>query len=84
MTEPSHIPAERLPHAEWVIFEQSGHLSHAEEPDRYMAVVADFLARAECGRVRRRADVPAEAGLRDASSAGRGRLTGRPGNLLSA
>lgn len=73
-----------LPHAEWVIFEQSGHLSHAEEPDRYMAVVADFLARAECGRVRRRADVPAEAGLRDASSAGRGRLTGRPGNLLSA
>ena len=70
---------ERLPHAEWVIFEQSGHLSHAEEPDRYMAVLADFLARAEAGRVTRRPDVPASAGLREPSSAGAGRLTGRPG-----
>jgi proline-specific peptidase len=75
---------ERLPQAEWVIFEQSGHLSHAEEPDRYMAVVADFLARAECGRVRRRADVDAAAGLREASSAGDGRLTGRPGSIFEA
>jgi L-proline amide hydrolase len=70
----------RLPQAEWVLFEQSGHLAHAEEPDRYMAVLADFLARAEAGRVARRGDVPADAGLRDAGTAGVGRLTGRPGN----
>jgi hypothetical protein len=70
---------ERLPQAEWVLFEQSGHLSHAEEPDRYMAVLADFLARAEAGRVARRADVDPAAGLRPAASAGIGRLTGRPG-----
>jgi proline-specific peptidase len=71
---------ERLPQAEWVIFEQSGHLAHAEEPDRYMAVIGDFLARAEAGRVARRGDVPASAGLRGASSAGAGRLTGRAGD----
>jgi L-proline amide hydrolase len=70
---------ERLPQAEWVLFEASGHLSHAEEPDRYMAVLADFLARAEAGRVARRGDLPAPAGTRPASSAGAGRLTGRPG-----
>jgi L-proline amide hydrolase len=70
---------ERLPQAEWVLFEASGHLSHAEEPDRYMAVLADFLARAESGRVARRGDVPPSAGSRAASSAGAGRLTGRPG-----
>lgn len=72
---------ERLPQAEWVLFEASGHLAHAEEPDRYMAVVADFLARAEAGVARRRGDVvdgePGRAaGLR---SGGSGRLTGRPG-----
>jgi L-proline amide hydrolase len=70
---------ERLPQAEWVIFEQSGHLSHAEEPDRYMAVLADFLARAEAERVDRRGDVPAGAGSRPAASAGAGHPTGRPG-----
>ena len=64
--------AERMPHAEWVIFEQSGHLAHAEEPDRYMAVLADFLARAEASRVR----PDAGGGPR---SAGPGRPTGRPG-----
>jgi proline-specific peptidase len=74
---------ERLPQAEWVIFEQSGHLSHAEEPDRYMAVVGDFLARAEAGRVARRADVAPDAGQRQSLSAGAGRLTGRPGNLIT-
>ncbi|MEI7742880.1 MAG: proline iminopeptidase-family hydrolase [Chloroflexota bacterium] len=72
---------ERLPHAEWAIFEQSGHLSHAEEPDRYMAVVADFVARAENGHVALRGDVAESAGLRPPFSAGAGRLTGRPGNL---
>ena len=70
---------ERLPQAEWVLFEESGHLAHAEEPDRYMAVLADFLARAEAGGAARRGDVPASTGNRPASSAGAGRLTGRPG-----
>jgi L-proline amide hydrolase len=33
--------------SQWVVFEQSAHLAHAEEPERYMAVLADFLARVE-------------------------------------
>lgn len=70
---------ERLPQAEWVIFEQSGHLSHAEEPDRYLAVLADFLARTEAGRAAQRADAKPGDGLRPPASAGAGRLTGRPG-----
>jgi proline-specific peptidase len=70
---------ERLPQAEWVLFEESGHLSHAEEPDRYLAVLADFIARAEAGRVARRGDVDSAAGHRPPASAGAGRLTGRPG-----
>ena len=49
--------ARRLPQAEWVLFEASGHMAHAEEPERYMAVVADFMARAELGGAARRADV---------------------------
>ena len=65
--------AERLPQAEWVMFEQSGHLSHAEEPDRYMAVLADFLARAEAAGATGRPGNPGER------SAGAGRLTGRAG-----
>lgn len=76
----------RLPQAEWVLFEASGHMAHAEEPDRYMAAVADFLARAETGGARRRADAPARlevAAVGDpanlARSAGMGRLTGREG-----
>ncbi len=35
--------------SKWVVFEQSAHLAHAEEPERYMAVLADFLARVEMG-----------------------------------
>ncbi len=31
------------------IFEHSSHSSHLEEPERYMAVLADFLARVESG-----------------------------------
>ena len=76
----------RLPQAEWVLFESSGHLAHAEEPDRYMAVVGDFLARAETGRVARRGDraIPIEASaagdpITRARSAGMGRLSGRMG-----
>ena len=77
--------ADRLPQAEWVLFEQSGHLAHAEEPDRYMAAVADFLARAECGRVGTRSTATRAVGegrlaLR---SAGAGSLTGRPGPARS-
>lgn len=74
--------AEALPQAEWVLFEASGHLSHAEEPDRYMAAVADFLARAEAGLTPRRGDVAA-TGRRAPDgprSAGTGRLTGRAGD----
>ncbi|MFZ4663364.1 MAG: proline iminopeptidase-family hydrolase [Caldilineaceae bacterium] len=33
--------------SQWVVFEESAHLAHAEEPERYMAVLADFLARVE-------------------------------------
>lgn len=81
--------AARLPQAEWVLFEASGHLAHAEEPERYMAAVGDFLARAETGRVRHRADASARAQAPAgadpisslARSAGVGRLTGREGGV---
>ena len=80
--------ADRLPQAEWVLFEASGHLAHAEEPDRYMASVSDFLARAESGQARRRTDAPARtrgSSAADASSlarsAGLGRRTGREGGV---
>jgi L-proline amide hydrolase len=33
--------------SKWVVFENSAHLSHAEEPERYMAVLGDFLAGVE-------------------------------------
>ena len=33
--------------SKWVVFENSAHLAHAEEPERYMAVLADFLATVE-------------------------------------
>ena len=36
-----------IPGARRVVFEESAHLAHAEEPERYMAVLADFLARVE-------------------------------------
>ena len=36
-----------LPHAELVIFEQSAHMAHAEEPERYRQVLDDFLTRIE-------------------------------------
>lgn len=31
----------------WVIFEQSAHLSHAEEPERYLKVLDEFLSQVE-------------------------------------
>lgn len=36
-----------LPDSEWVLFEESAHLLHAEERESCMAVAADFLDRAE-------------------------------------
>jgi pimeloyl-ACP methyl ester carboxylesterase len=36
-----------LPHAEWVLLEESSHSAPAEEPERYTAAVRDFLAKIE-------------------------------------
>lgn len=36
-----------IPGPEWVIFEQSSHMAHAEEPERYVQVLGDFLSRVE-------------------------------------
>jgi L-proline amide hydrolase len=33
--------------SEWVIFEKSAHMSHAEEPEHYMQVLDEFLSRIE-------------------------------------
>lgn len=33
-----------IPGSKWVIFEESSHLSHAEEPERYMQVLNDFIS----------------------------------------
>lgn len=37
--------ARGVPHAELVVFEQSGHMTYVEENERYLAVVRDFLVR---------------------------------------
>jgi proline-specific peptidase len=44
--------------SEWVIFEQSAHMAHLEETERYVQVLDDFLTRVEGGR----ASGPAGAG----------------------
>jgi proline iminopeptidase len=36
-----------LPGAEVAVFERSAHVPHLEEPDRYVALLRDFLRRAE-------------------------------------
>jgi L-proline amide hydrolase len=36
-----------IPGSEWVIFENSAHLPHVEETERYMQVVGDFLDKVE-------------------------------------
>lgn len=36
-----------IPGSEWVLFEESSHTAFVEEPERYRAVLSDFLARAE-------------------------------------
>jgi L-proline amide hydrolase len=34
-----------LPNSTWELFEESSHLPHLEEPDRFRGVVAEFLDR---------------------------------------
>ncbi len=38
-----------IPDAEWVLFEESSHMPHAEETERYLQVVGEFLTRVEAG-----------------------------------
>jgi pimeloyl-ACP methyl ester carboxylesterase len=39
----------RLPQAQLEVFEQSSHMAHLEEPERYLQVVAEFLTHVEAG-----------------------------------
>ena len=43
--EAAEATAKGLPHAELVIFEESGHMTFVEETERYLQVVRDFLSR---------------------------------------
>lgn len=36
-----------LPHSEWVVLEGCSHLSHLEQPERYLQLLDDFLKRVE-------------------------------------
>ncbi|MGI8698191.1 MAG: proline iminopeptidase-family hydrolase [Mycobacteriales bacterium] len=36
---------DRIPGSEWVLFEESSHMPHVEEPGRFLEVVGDFLRR---------------------------------------
>jgi proline-specific peptidase len=36
-----------IPGSEWVLFENSSHSAHAEEPERYIQVATEFMSRAE-------------------------------------
>ena len=38
---------ERLRQSEWVLFEDSSHMPHIEEPERFLGVVEEFVARTE-------------------------------------
>jgi len=38
-----------IPGSEWVLFEESSHLPHLEEPERFMQVLGQFLNRVEAG-----------------------------------
>lgn len=40
---------QRIPGAEWVLFEESSHMPHVEERERVLDVVGDFLERVEAG-----------------------------------
>ncbi|MFN2540290.1 MAG: alpha/beta fold hydrolase [Mycobacteriales bacterium] len=41
------IMRDGIPDSEWVLLEESSHLSHFEEPERYRQALTDFLAKAE-------------------------------------
>jgi proline-specific peptidase len=43
----AEIVAGSIPDCEWVIFEESSHMPHVEETERYLAVLDDFFARKE-------------------------------------
>ena len=36
-----------IPNSEWVLFEHSSHMPHAEEPQRFVEVVDEFMTRVE-------------------------------------
>jgi L-proline amide hydrolase len=36
-----------IPGAEWILFEESSHLEHVEEPERYLQVFDEFLTKVE-------------------------------------
>jgi L-proline amide hydrolase len=38
---------DRIPGAEWVLFEQSSHMPHVEEPEAFLDAVGAFLERAD-------------------------------------
>jgi proline-specific peptidase len=40
-----------IPGSEWVLFEESSHMPHAEEPERFVEVVDAFMTRVEDGQV---------------------------------
>jgi proline iminopeptidase len=48
--EAAQFMGERIPGAELVVFEHSGHVSYLEEPERYLSVVRAFLHRHLKGR----------------------------------
>jgi len=41
---------ERIPGAEWILFEDSSHMPHVEEPEAFLDAVGSFLARADAAR----------------------------------
>ncbi len=41
---------EGIPGSRWEVFEASSHMPHAEEPERYMAVLDGFLGQVEAAR----------------------------------
>jgi L-proline amide hydrolase len=43
--------SDAIPGAEWVLFEESSHMPHEEEPERFRQVVGDFLAQTEGARL---------------------------------
>jgi proline-specific peptidase len=38
-----------IPGAEWVLFDESSHMPHVEEPERFLEVVSEWLARCDTG-----------------------------------